>query len=138
MNRTTALALLALTLAGCSSDAPSPSDQQGPPKDLMLVQVGGLVSSAASENRRAPQSLAEVAKFESTYPLGYAAVKSGDVVVIWGASVAAEGDVAAGRAGTNVIAYEKQTPTEGGLVLLENGNVKKMSADEFKAAPKAK
>ncbi len=36
-----------------------------------------------------------------------------------------------------VLAYEKNVPTEGGLVLMLNRSVKKLTADEFKAARKA-
>jgi hypothetical protein len=37
-----------------------------------------------------------------------------------------------------VLAYEKDAPEKGGLVLFGDGSVKKLSADEFKKAPKAK
>ena len=37
-----------------------------------------------------------------------------------------------------VLAYEKDTPEKGGLVLFGDGSVRKLSADEFKKAPKAK
>ena len=39
--------------------------------------------------------------------------------------------------GEAVVAYEKQVPTDGGYVLLSAGSVKKMTAEEFAAAPKA-
>ena len=44
-----------------------------------------------------------------------------------------EGD----RAPKGVVAYEKKVPDEGGYVLLQNGNVVKMTVAEFKSAPKA-
>jgi hypothetical protein len=47
-----------------------------------------------------------------------------------------EGD--AGKGGGDVIAYEKNAPNGGGYVLLTSGEVKQLTADEFKAAPKAK
>lgn len=40
--------------------------------------------------------------------------------------------------GGDVVAYEKNTPTAGGYVLLTSGEVKKMTTSEFAAAPKAK
>ena len=44
-----------------------------------------------------------------------------------------------GETGKNeaVVAYEKDAPTNGGYVLLSAGSVKKMTASEFAAAPKA-
>ena len=58
----------------------------------------------------------------------------GAALVVWGARMGGEG-----QAGSDeVIAYEKKTPAEGGMVLLQNGKVKTMSSGEFDAAPKAK
>jgi len=36
-----------------------------------------------------------------------------------------------------ILAYEKDVPSKGGLVLLGDGSVRKVTADEFKKAPKA-
>jgi hypothetical protein len=54
-------------------------------------------------------------------------------VVVWGTPIKGEGDAGNDEA---VMAYEKAAPTEGGLVLLSAGTVKKMSADELKAVLK--
>jgi hypothetical protein len=59
-----------------------------------------------------------------------AAIRTGDVVYIWGAGYA--------DGAKQVVAYEKKAPTEGGYVLLQDGTVKKMTADEFKSAPQAR
>ena len=56
-------------------------------------------------------------------------------MVLWGSGVQGEGEAAAG--GGEVVAYEKDVPASGGYVLLTSGQVKKMTADEFQAAPKA-
>jgi hypothetical protein len=134
MTRISAFVLLA-ALVGCSSQ----SDQQGaqgPGKEAILLEVGGLIRSYSGETGRGPQKATDFAKYENAYPLGYAAVKAGDMVVVWGAKVAGEGE--ARSAPANVVAYEKQAPSEGGLVLLQNGEVKKMSAAELASAPKGK
>ena len=60
-------------------------------------------------------------------------VKAGEIVVIWGV-----GRATGPGAGQQVLAYEKQAPTEGGAVLFRDGTVKQMTAAEFNAAPKAK
>jgi hypothetical protein len=73
-------------------------------------------------------------RYQSMYPRAYAAVKSGSVVVIWGAALKGEEQVGEDEA---VVAYEKSVPTDGGYVLLSAGTVKKMTAAEFGAAPKA-
>jgi hypothetical protein len=68
------------------------------------------------------------------FPRAYEAVKSGEVVILWGASLKGEGDVGRDEV---VVAYVKSVPTDGGHVLLSAGTVKKMTAAEFAAAPKA-
>ena len=105
------------------------------PQATALQEVADLLRAAGGEGR-APTKPADLARYESIYSVGYQAVKSGEVVVVWGAKMAGEGEAATAPA--NVIAYEKKAPTEGGWVLLQNGNVKEMTASQFNSAPKAK
>jgi hypothetical protein len=135
MIRLMAFLFLACILVGCASSASGPSAAEMG-KEPILHEVGGLIRVYSGENGRGPKQPADLAKYENGYPLGYAAVRSGEVVVVWGAKVAGEGD--AGSAPPDVVAYEKKTPTDGGWVLLQNGTVKEMTASEFKSAPKAK
>ena len=130
--RLTALALVLALAAGCGSK--SGGGNAGAAQTPVLDEVAGLLR-AASETKT-PTKVADLAKYEPTFPTGYRAVKSGDVVVVWGAKMAGEGSSGSGSG--EVIAYEKKVPTEGGFVLLTSGTVKEMTADEFKAAPKAK
>jgi hypothetical protein len=53
-----------------------------------------------------------------------------EIVYQWGARIDPAG-------GETVLAYEKKAPSEGGWVLMQDGTVKQITADEFKAAPKA-
>ena len=133
------LRLIAVALAtsfalGCSSNTGGGGNSIAP-QTAALQEVADLLR-AASADGRAPTKQADLTRFASAYPQGYQAVKSGEVVVIWGAKMAGEGE--AGSAPKNIIAYEKKAETEGGWVLLQNGTVKEMTADEFKTAPKAK
>lgn len=63
------------------------------------------------------------------------ALKEGKIVFLWGASM--KDIMKAGSTSDTVLAYEKDVPTQGGLVLLADASVRKMSADEFKTAKKA-
>jgi hypothetical protein len=122
--------LLALgAVCGCGA-GPKPAPA-GEPKAEALREVGDLLRAG----NRPPSKAADLAKYEPTYPRGYQALKSGEVVAIWGAAMKGEGDAAGG--GGEVIAYEKDAPIAGGYVLLTSGEVKQMSAAEFQAAPKA-
>src|SRR5262249_3233357 len=101
-----------------------------------LREVAGLLAAYSGETGRGPSRPADLARYELGFPLGYQAVQSGAIVVVWGARMLGEGEIA--NASDGVIAYEKKAPDEGGMVLLENGNIKQMSADQFKSAPKAR
>lgn len=127
------MALVLPFATGCGSKPESGSQTASYPP--ALPEVGDLLRAAGASGR-APTKVADLTKFESAYPTAFQAVQSGEVVVVWGAKMPDEGDAA--TAPDHVLAYEKNVPTEGGWVLLLNGNIKQMTAEEFKAAPKAK
>ncbi len=129
---TVAAALVIPVAAGCGSK--SGSGDSIHPQAALLQEVADLLRAAGEG--RPPAKAADLARFEAAFPAAYQAVKSGAVVVVWGAKMAGEGESASAPA--DVIAYEKKVPAEGGWVLLQNGKVKEMTADEFKAAPKAR
>ena len=125
------VALAGSLAAGCSTPGSEPrATEPGPADDLL--EVAGLLRDYTAEFRKGPARLADVAKHEPLYTRGYQAVKSGAIVVVWGVPMVGEG------AGTAVIAYEKKPETEGRNVLLQDGTIKRMTAEEFKAAPRAK
>src|SRR5262249_1364818 len=101
----------------------------------LLQDVNDLLRAASGPSGRMPTKLADLDRVKNNFPRGYEAVKSGNVVVLWGSPAQGEGDI--GKTSEAVVAYEKQVPTEGGHVLLSAGSVKKMTADEFAKAPKA-
>src|SRR5262245_28221302 len=117
-------------LAGCSSSQP-PAEAMG--TVTLFQDVEGLLRASEGTNKRPPARLADLNRHQSMFSRGYDAVKSGDVVVLWGARMQGEGEVGKNEA---VVAYEKAVPTEGGYVLLSAGTIKKMTAAEFNAAPK--
>lgn len=94
-----------------------------------------MIQIYSGEFGRGPKKAADLAKFENGYPLGYQALQKGEVIVVWGATMAGEGD--ANNAPANVVAYQKKVPDEGGWVLLQNGSVKELSAADFASAPRA-
>jgi hypothetical protein len=117
---------------GCSSSQPV---GEVPPAYTLLQDVDSLLRSSGGAAGRPPARVADMDRYRSMYPRGYAAVKSGDVVVLWGTALKGEGDAGKDEV---VVAYEKSAPSDGGHVLLSAGTVKKMTAAEFNEAPKAK
>jgi hypothetical protein len=93
-----------------------------------------LLQSAGGATNHVPAGLADLDRFQSINARGYAAVKSGADVVLWG--VLLQGERQAGKDEV-VVAYQKAVPSDGGHVLLSAGIVKKMTASEFNFAPMA-
>jgi len=63
------------------------------------------------------------------------AINDGTYVILWGADPARPGP---GGAANTILGYVKDAPEKGGVVLMLDGTVNlKMTAEEFKAAPKA-
>jgi len=129
--RLAALALsVTLTCAvfGCGK----PEVQVAPPPDATaaLEQLGQFYKYLAYERQRPPAKAADLTAYPpESIPDAWPLIQSGDIVIIWGSGYSA--------ASKQIVAYEKKVPTEGGNVLLQNGTVKAVTADEFRAAPKA-
>jgi hypothetical protein len=130
--RAAVVLVAALLAAGCSATR-KPGEQQGPTREDELREVAELLALASGQGRgyRQPADLAPCA---GGFPLGYQAVASGAIVIVPGATMPGEGE----RGGsTAVVAYEKDVPTQGGLVLLHNRTLEKMTPAEWKSAPRA-
>jgi hypothetical protein len=126
------LPVLALP-SGCGSGSQglSPAEAQEDSRRGMMREIGEMLTLYKASNNKAPASVADVAKYEVGFQIGYLRLKDGTAVVLWGAPLQ-EG------AADTIIAYEKVAPETGGYVLMQDGTtVKKLTAEEFKAAPKA-
>lgn len=124
-------AVLALSLFafGCGGGVDSSGIATGPTEEATLQDLSVLLKSLAEQKKKPPTKLAELDAYEAIYMAAYKGVESKSVVYLWG-----NGVVAGGKA---VIAYDAKVEASGGYVLLEDGTVKKMTAAEFAAAPKA-
>jgi hypothetical protein len=127
--RVAAALLIASLLAGCGT-----KPAEGPAATEMstgerLTELKELLSLAQIDLGRAPTRVQELERYQRGSPFAYQSVAKGDLVVLWGANLGQ---------GTSVVAYEKDAPTAGGWVLLQDRTVVQMSAAEFQAAPKAK
>lgn len=128
--------LVFAAVMGCSpsaNQAPASPEQS---RESVLHELANLLRTAAGTQAKIPAKVSELAPFSAGGPLAYDAVQKGDIIVLWGASLPGEGDAAS--APEAIIAHEKVAPTEGGYVLLQNGQVKKVTAQEFDSLAKAK
>jgi hypothetical protein len=136
MSRSPAVALcLALLAGGCgTSDRPlTPEEGQ----ETILRQVGELCRLYEQARGKPPKKLADLASVSSMAAGGYAAVKSGRVVLRYGAALPNTAEEPGEGPDDEVLAYFADVPQSGGKALMLNRSVKTMTADEFKAARKA-
>lgn len=121
-----------LGLAGCGGGRPPASDGPGgtPTGKEGLTNLYHLLKGFEDQKKAPPARIADVEKVEPLYPGAYIALVQKTIVYSWGAPLNAAN-------GGTVLAHEKDVPTAGGWVLMQDGTVKKMTADEFKAAKMA-
>jgi hypothetical protein len=100
------------------------------PGKIALEDFGQMLKTLAAEGKKAPSKLAELEPVEPMSPVGAPALRNGEIVYLWGSRYL--------EGGTKLVAYEKQVPTNGGFVLLEDGSVKSVTVAEFGSLPKGK
>lgn len=119
-----------MSTPGCSGGSKTTFDPTGKHK---MEEVAQMLALVKNENAKPPGGINDLERVEPMVPLSATDLRSGEIIYSWGAGLSSEGN-----ASNTVIAYEKKTPTDGGWVLMQDGKAKQMTADEFKAAPKAK
>jgi hypothetical protein len=96
---------------------------------MELEQIGEVYHSYLTEKQQPPRQLADVKGYGTAFSEGMQALKEGRCIVIWGLDLT-NPDAAARK----ILAYEKQVPQQGGLVLMGNRTIKQMTPEEFQAA----
>jgi hypothetical protein len=125
---------LALLAAGCGgSNAPRTVDQVGQDN---LTEVGELYRHYQFTKKKSPQKLTDLNTLRSMGGNGYEALRTGSIVLLYNATLPDTDEGPSHAESNEVLAYQKEVPENGGYVLMLNRVVKKMTADEFKAAPR--
>src|SRR5262249_31014369 len=106
-------------------------------QETILTEVGDLCRLYQSAKGKPPDKTADLAPFRTVAASGYAALKSGEVVLRYGAALSSTAEEPGQGPDGEVLAYFADVPRGGGRVLLLNRAVRTMTAEEFKAAPKA-
>jgi hypothetical protein len=99
----------------------------------LLKQIGLAYHDCLSNSNKPPAKIEDLAPYYENDAKITDALKKGQFVFIYNSSIK---NMPAGTAKT-ILAYEKEVPTSGGLVLMADASVRSMTADEFKKAPKA-
>ncbi len=125
-----------VTTIGCGSGS-TPITSENPEDGIVLTEVGEAYRSYQLLKGRPPNSAKEATTMERNSPRGVVAIKDGNVIVNWGAKLPDTGEEPSGVSAPEILAYQKKVPEQGGYVLLLDRSIKKMTADEFKAAKPA-
>src|SRR2546423_715219 len=96
-----------------------------------LRRVGMAMMDYEDSKRKGASKVEELAPFLENDEKLIQRIRSGDIVVIWNVSFAELSKTPGGSA-SYVIAYEKDALTKGGLVVMGDAAVTKVSAEEFK------
>jgi hypothetical protein len=126
---------LALLAGGCGPSSRPLTQEQG--QEAILTQVGELCRLHQLTKGKPPDKAADLASVRSMAASGYAALRSGEVVLRYGAALPSTAEEPGQGPDDQVLAYFAEVPHGGGKVLMLNRTVRTMTAEEFKAAPKA-
>jgi hypothetical protein len=113
---------------GCGSSKPA-ADPEVQRRNSELAEIYESYMQVRKSNGRPPKQLSDLKPFAGINPVGYQALQNGQYIAVWGVSASDAGAV---------IAYQKDAPKQGGAVLMADGSVKNMTADELQAALKTK
>jgi hypothetical protein len=125
-----ACVLVVLTVivpVGCGPSTAGPESHE----EFTISQVAQIFQMRHRAQKPAPKGIKDVEDRQAVVPAAVAAIKSGDVKVYWGVGID-DGPEAA----STVLAFQKDVPENGGEVLMQDGNARRMTAEEFKAAKK--
>jgi hypothetical protein len=116
------LVTVSVFVAGCGKAADEASD----PEKARLNEVHEIYMSYVKRNQAPPKQFSDLNErsYSEIYPGAFNAIKDGKYVVVWGVSE---------KDSSTVLAYPKDAPTQGGLVLMADGKVKTMTADQLQA-----
>jgi hypothetical protein len=100
-----------------------------------LKQLGLAYHNYVDQNNRGPKDADDLAPFFENSKKLLDALKTKRIEFYFGVGL---NDLKDTGLSNTVIAYEKDAPSKGGLVLFGDGSVRKLSVGDFKKAPKAK
>jgi hypothetical protein len=99
-----------------------------------LTQIGELCRYYQAGKSKPPTKLDDFATLKTQGANGYEALRTGAVILRFGATLPDLSEDAGQSPSEEVLAYVKEVPESGGKVLLLNRTIKTMTPAEFKAA----
>lgn len=118
----------AALLPGCGKSSVGSSPESAERRQE-LGDIHGLCKFHHEQKGRPPARLADLKRSEIAFPGGYDALATGRCILLWGTPW---DNTPGGR--SKVLAYEAAAAAQGGLVLMHDGTIRSMTADELQAA----
>lgn len=113
-------------LGGCGSSEPITNEPPPQDPEIALKELAEVYHYIHTQRNRVPKRSQDLAEYEGSLPSAMMMIETEEIVVRWGVGYA--------KGSSEVLAYQKDAPSNGGQVLLRDGRVKTMSAGEFQAA----
>jgi hypothetical protein len=118
------LLALAAFVPGCAKRQAA-VDPETAQRDAELTEIYEMIRMHIKNHQRPPAQLADLQQYKVALPRGHKALEDGRYTVVWGVD---------DKGSNTVLAYEKDAPAQGGAVLMADGSVKKLSAEELRTA----
>lgn len=127
---------LVLASSGCGGSASTETGIEETAEFQGLKNLGEMYRIVSTRSKRPPNDIDELRQAEDEVPGGFSSLGEGNVAIFFGVALP-DPATASGDTGQTVLAYERLAPSQGGLVLFVDGNVKRLSSVEFEKAKKA-
>jgi hypothetical protein len=121
---------------GCGS-SPEKAAMETSAEAQGLKNLGKMYGIVSRSLKRPPRTIDELRKAETEVPGGFNSVGETNVAIFLGAEFAEPPGKPGDDASETVLAYDRMVPLQGGYVLMRDGSVRRISAEEFKTAKKA-
>lgn len=127
--------IVAGALAGCNSLSRQGPMGESQMEEMKVREVGELYRQHQLMAKRPPRSLKDLMSLgDAGTRVAVSAIRSGDVVVRWQATLPDTDAEPSSPESDEVLAYWKTVPEKGGPVLMLDRRLRRMTAEEFKAA----
>lgn len=120
---------LVVSLLGCGRADEEPKSVLGPSSEQAMKDLKAMLEQMEKEKQPMPRGVQDLTAFGPAFPAAEVFLQNGAITYAWGTKIST-----AGAAAETVIAFESNADKEGGFVLMQDGNIKKMTAEEFNAA----
>ncbi len=128
------LVLISL-MPGCGGEGSRVSGT--PDENLFLESFAEDYRMYSISKKQPPRKMDDMKILQTMASPAMAEVRNGNILVEWGATLPDTKEEPGQSTAPEVLAYGKEVPEKGGYVLHLDRTVTRMTAEEFKAAPKA-